>query len=115
MEQNSVNVYNNAGEYLGQIEPKLARRLTKLMCGGNKYDAAHPRHQRPGHFHHSAGNLPGPAPSTTCAPSPAGLRKNTGFTWGDDLVRYIGGTDLEDDDEPAIDEEAMDTEWNDGE
>ncbi len=29
-----------AGEYLSDVEPKLAMRLTRLMNGGNKYAAA---------------------------------------------------------------------------
>ena len=28
------------GEYLGQVEPKLAFRLSQLMEGGNRYEAA---------------------------------------------------------------------------
>ncbi|MFC1951938.1 tetratricopeptide repeat protein [Chloroflexota bacterium] len=33
-------VENSRGEYLGEIEPKYAQRLIKLMGGGNKYAAA---------------------------------------------------------------------------
>ena len=33
-------VGNNQGEYLGQVESKLGRRLMRLMNGGNRYDAA---------------------------------------------------------------------------
>lgn len=33
-------VTNDSGEYLGEVEPKEALRLTKLMRGGNRYDAA---------------------------------------------------------------------------
>jgi hypothetical protein len=33
-------VENGQGEYLGQVEPKHAQRLIKLMGGGNKYTAA---------------------------------------------------------------------------
>ncbi len=35
-----INVCSQDGEYLGQIEPKLGRRLIKLMDGGNQYQAA---------------------------------------------------------------------------
>lgn len=35
-----LTVETIAGEYLSDIEPKLALRLTKLMAGGNKYAAA---------------------------------------------------------------------------
>lgn len=33
-------VENNHGEYLGQVEPRHAQRLIKLMEGGNKYAAS---------------------------------------------------------------------------
>jgi tetratricopeptide (TPR) repeat protein len=35
-----LNVTNARGEYLGQVEPRHAQRLIKLMEGGNQYDAA---------------------------------------------------------------------------
>jgi tetratricopeptide (TPR) repeat protein len=33
-------VENSPGEYLGQVEPKHAQRLVKLMQGGNRYETA---------------------------------------------------------------------------
>jgi len=36
----SLVVQNANGEYLGEVEPKLAQRLIKLMDGGNQYVAA---------------------------------------------------------------------------
>jgi hypothetical protein len=33
-------VENGRGEYLGQVSPRHAQRLTKLMLGGNRYTAA---------------------------------------------------------------------------
>jgi len=33
-------VVSQSGEYLGEVEPKQGLRLTKLMLGGNRYDAA---------------------------------------------------------------------------
>jgi tetratricopeptide (TPR) repeat protein len=35
-----LNVTNARGDYLGQVEPRHAQRLIKLMEGGNQYDAA---------------------------------------------------------------------------
>jgi hypothetical protein len=35
-----LTVETIAGEYISDVEPKLALRLTKLMAGGNKYAAA---------------------------------------------------------------------------
>jgi len=36
----SLTVENGRGEYLGQVEPRHAQRLIKLMAGGNQYAAA---------------------------------------------------------------------------
>ncbi len=36
----SLTVENVRGEYLGQVEPRHAQRLIKLMAGGNQYAAA---------------------------------------------------------------------------
>ncbi len=36
----SLTVENGRGEYLGQVEPRHAQRLIKLIAGGNKYTAA---------------------------------------------------------------------------
>lgn len=36
----NLNVKSSLGEYIGQVEPKHAQRLIKLMQGGNKYSAA---------------------------------------------------------------------------
>jgi hypothetical protein len=35
-----LTVTNARGEYLGQVEPRHAQRLIKLMGGGNQYSAA---------------------------------------------------------------------------
>lgn len=39
-ENGSLYVHSLAGEYVGEIEPKLGQRLTRLMEGGNQYVAA---------------------------------------------------------------------------
>ena len=39
-QNNTLVVENSQGEYLGEVEPKLGRRLIKLMEGGNQYAAA---------------------------------------------------------------------------
>lgn len=36
----ALAVENGRGEYLGQVEPRHAQRLIKLIAGGNKYTAA---------------------------------------------------------------------------
>ena len=37
---NKLEVYDDNGQYVGQVEPKLAKRLTGLIEGGNRYTAA---------------------------------------------------------------------------
>src|SRR5207247_1408227 len=36
----SLVIQSMAGEYVGEVEPRLSQRLTKLMDGGNEYIAA---------------------------------------------------------------------------
>lgn len=36
----ALEVYDEGGQYVGAVEPKLAKRLTGLMEGGNRYTAA---------------------------------------------------------------------------
>lgn len=40
IDENNLFVKSNQGEYIGQVEPRHAQRLIKLMKGGNKYNAA---------------------------------------------------------------------------
>ncbi len=40
VENKVIRVYVRDDEYLGQVEPKLARRLIRLIDGGNRYEAA---------------------------------------------------------------------------
>ena len=40
IESNTLKVTDSNGEYLGQIEPKLAVRLSRLIDGGNRYEAS---------------------------------------------------------------------------
>ncbi len=39
-ENGSLVIQSQGGEYVGEVEPKLAQRLIKLMDGGNEYIAA---------------------------------------------------------------------------
>ena len=40
VDENNISVKSTTGEYIGQVEPRHAQRLIKLMDGGNKYSAA---------------------------------------------------------------------------
>jgi hypothetical protein len=37
---NALEVYDENGQYVGQVEPRLAKRLMGLIEGGNRYTAA---------------------------------------------------------------------------
>ena len=114
VEQNSINVYTSEHEYLGQIEPRLARRLIRLMYSGNKYDAAILGINDRAISIIVRETYRDRAVNDVCS-FPTRIKEEHRVYLSDNLVRYIGDDNLEDDDEPAIDEEAMDTEWSDGE
>ena len=40
LEHHSLNVYADDGQYLGQVDPRLGHRLSRLIEGGNAYAAA---------------------------------------------------------------------------
>lgn len=114
VEGNTINVYSGDNDYLGQIEPRLGRRLIRFMNGGNKYDAAIVRVSdhavsiivRETHRDPSLRNV---------GSFPTRLKDEHRVYLGQNLVRYISEDGLDDEDEPSIDEEAMDTEWGENE
>ena len=114
VEGNTINVYSGDNDYLGQIEPRLGRRLIRFMKVGNKYDAAIVRVSeyavsiivRETHRDPSLRNV---------GSFPTRLKEEHRVYLGKNLVRYIGEESLDDEDEPSIDEEAMDTEWGENE
>ena len=40
LEHHALNVYADDGKYLGQVDPRLGHRLSRLIEGGNTYEAA---------------------------------------------------------------------------
>ena len=40
VEHHAINVYADDGQYLGQVDPRLGHRLSRLIEGGNTYAAA---------------------------------------------------------------------------
>ena len=116
VENSNLNVYSRNGEYLGQVEPKLGQRLIRLMCGGNEYDAAIVSVSqqamsviiRETYRHRSLQNV--------CS-FPSKTKEEHRVYLGQSLISHIreGGLDDDDEDENVIDEEAMDTDWNDNE
>ena len=114
VENNTINIYTQDGEYLGQVEPKLGQRLIRLMYGGNKYDAAVIGVKDHGvsiiiretYRHRSLQNV--------CS-FPSRTKEEHRVYLGESLVRHIRDDDLDEEDENVIDEEAMETEWSEGE
>ena len=116
VENNKIMVYTRDGEYLGQVEPKLGQRLARLMAGGNKYEAAVIGVKSQGvsiiiretHRHRSLHDV--------CS-FPGRTKEEHRVYLGESLVRHIrdGGLDDDDEEENVIDEEAMETGWNENE
>ena len=110
VEGNSINVYAMDNECLGQIEPRLARRLIRLMNGGNEYDAAVVGVNEKSISIIVRETRRDPSLRDVCS-FPTRIKAEHKVYLGGNLVRYISEENLDDDDEPSIDEEAMDTEW----
>ena len=114
VEENALKVYTSENEYLGQIEPKLARRLIRLIYGGNRYDAAILGVNAQAISIIVRETYRDRALNGVCA-FPTRIKKEHRVYIGGNLVNAISDDRLEDDDGPTIDEEAMDTDWSDGE
>ena len=116
VENNTIKVYTRDNEYLGQVEPKLGRRLIRLMHGGNKYDAAIIGVNnnsisiiiREIYRHRSLHDV--------CS-FPTRTKEEHRVYLSETLVRYVADDDLEDDDEEAavIEEVELESGWNDNE
>ena len=116
VENDAINVYSQDDDYLGQIEPKLGRRLIKLMGGGNQYQAAIIGVRDDGisitiretYRHQSLQNV--------CS-FPIKSKAENRIYLSESLVRYTRDDDLEDDEdeEDVIVEDEMETEWSENE
>jgi tetratricopeptide (TPR) repeat protein len=116
VEKDVINVCTQEGEYLGQIEPKLGRRLIKLMDGGNQYQAAIIGVRNHGititiretYRHQSLQNV--------CS-FPTKSKAEHRVYLSESMVRYTRDDNLEDDedDEVGIVEDDMEDDWSDNE
>ena len=116
VENNNIKVYTRDNEYLGQVEPKLGRRLIRLMQGGNKYDAAIIGVNNHGisiiireiYRHRSLLDV--------CS-YPTRTKEEHRVYLSESLVKYMADDDLEEDDdeEAVIEEDELDTGWNENE
>ena len=112
VENNAIGVYVRDDEYLGKVEPKLGRRLIKLIDGGNKYGAAIIGVKEQGITVIIREVYRHPSLHNVCS-FPSKSKEEHRVYLGENLLRYIEETDLEDEDEEAviIDERSDDSEW----
>ena len=116
VENNTIKVYTRDNEYLGQVEPKLGRRLIRLMQGGNRYDAAIIGVNNQGisiiiretYRHRSLHNV--------CS-FPTRTKEEHRVYLSQSMAEYMADDDLEDDDddEAVIEEDELDTGWSENE
>ncbi|PKB79271.1 MAG: hypothetical protein BZY88_14215 [SAR202 cluster bacterium Io17-Chloro-G9] len=116
VEKEAINVYTRDGEYLGQIEPKLGRRLIRLIQGGNQYQAAVigvgdqgiSMIIRETYRHRNLQNV--------CS-FPTKTKEEHRVYLSENLVRYTRDDDIgnEEDEEGVIEEDELETGWSEDE
>ena len=115
VENNTIKVYTRDNEYLGQIEPKLGRRLIRLMLGGNRYDSAIIGVNNQGisiiireiFRHRSLHNV--------CS-FPTRTKEEHRVYLSESMAKYMAGDDPDDDDDEAvIEEDELETGWSENE
>ena len=123
-EKNTLNAYSGDGDFLGQLEPKLGKRLTGLMKGGNTYAAAVIGVNARGvsviireTFRHRSLHNVCSFPNSTKDDALVHLNDKVARLFrNDDRRREQGdGSDEDDDGEDAIEEEAMEGDWTENE
>jgi tetratricopeptide (TPR) repeat protein len=108
-----INVYAREDEYLGRMEPKLGKRLVRLIGGGNRYEAAVIGINEQGISIIIRETYRHPSLHNVCS-FPSRSKEEHRVYLGDNLLRYMEDNDLEDDEdeEPAIvDDSSDDSEW----
>ena len=100
--EHAVIVENNQGEYLGQVEPKISKRLIRLINGGNRYDAAVISVGRQELSIIIWENYRHPSLHDVCS-FPTRGKDDRKVYWGDSLARYDGDGDIDEDDEYSAD------------
>lgn len=113
VENGVINVYARENEYLGRVEPKLGNRLVRLIGGGNQYEAAVIGINDQGISVIIRETYRHPSLHNMCS-FPSRSKEEHRVHLGDNLLRYMEDSDLEDDeDEEAaiIDDSSDDAEW----
>ena len=114
VEDNFIRVYVREDEYLGQVELKLARRLLRLIEGGNKYEGAVIGVNDRGISIIIRETYRHPSLLSMCS-FPTKTKEEHRVHLDNNLLRYIEDTDLEgeDDDEDLgpVDMRESDSDW----
>ena len=112
VENNHLSVYVQDDEYLGRVEPKLGRRLLKLMDGGNIYEAAVIAVKEEGVSVIIREAYRHPSLQKVCS-FPTRSKEENRVYLAENVLRYLEDTDLDEDDEEEgfIDEPGGDSDW----
>ncbi len=110
---NVLSIYARDDEYLGRVEPKLGRRLSRLIDGGNAYEAAVIGANDRGISIIIRETYRHPNQHNVC-PFPSRGKEEHRVYVGDNLLRYIEESDLDDDEEGGVTVDTADdeSEWD---
>ena len=114
IEGSGLNVYRRGDEYLGRVEPKLARRLVRLMQAGNRYEAAVIGVKDEGTSIIIRETFRHPSLQQVCS-FPSRAKDDPRVYLREDVRRYLDDTGLDYDDEDGlVDPDAPDdgSEWD---
>ena len=127
-ENNTLNAYSGDGDFLGQLEPKLGKRLAGLMKGGNTYAAAVIGVNPQGvsviireTFRHRSLHGVCSFPNSTKDDALAHLNEKVARLFRNDDRRrdqndsHGDGSDEDDEEENVIEEEAIEDDWTENE
>jgi hypothetical protein len=113
----ALNVFTRDDEYLGLVEPKLGKRLVRLLGGGNQYAAAVIGINERGISVIIRETFRHPSQQGVCS-FPSKSKDEHRVYLGEDLLRYVDDNEPEeedDDDEEAVvkdkEEDDGDSEW----
>lgn len=113
IEGSGLCVYRRGDEYLGRVEPKLARRLVRLMQAGNRYEAAVIGVKDEGTSIIIRESFRHPSLQRVCS-FPSRVRDDPRMYLRENVLRYLEDTGLDDDEDGLVDPGAPDdgSEWD---
>ena len=115
-DKNTVTVLTLDGQLLGQVEPKLGKRLARLMDGGNRYTAAVVAVNDQGVSIIIRETFKDRSLQNICS-FPSKAKEEDRVYLNETVARFLRKGDADDDDEEenVIDEEGIDTGWSEDE